>query len=71
MARMKILRSALLGYPPLVQALVYAPPWAQVQGPPNPQANRDADEVPARQRTSEMECLGGANAAGTRRAYRG
>ncbi|KAL4293980.1 hypothetical protein AHAS_Ahas18G0182300 [Arachis hypogaea] len=71
MTRMKILRSALLGYPPPVQALEFAPPWAQAQGPPNLQADRDADEAPAHHGTGEMAHPGGATATGTRRAYQG
>ncbi|KAL4300331.1 hypothetical protein AHAS_Ahas17G0190200 [Arachis hypogaea] len=71
MARMKILRSAPLGYPPSVHAIEYAPPWAQAKGPPDPQADRDAGKALARHETNELEHPGGATAAGTHRAYRG
>ncbi|KAL4293729.1 hypothetical protein AHAS_Ahas18G0157200 [Arachis hypogaea] len=60
MARMKILRSTLLVYPPPIQALEYAPPWAQAQGPSNPQADWDANEALVYHGTSEMAYPGGA-----------
>ncbi|KAL4329126.1 hypothetical protein AHAS_Ahas13G0268900 [Arachis hypogaea] len=68
MARMKILRFSLLGYPSPVQALEYAPLWAQARGPPNPQDDQDADEAMARHETGEMAHPGGATATRTHRA---
>ncbi|KAL4349964.1 hypothetical protein AHAS_Ahas10G0094600 [Arachis hypogaea] len=61
MAHMKILRSALQGYPPPAQA----------QGPPDSQADRDADMVQARHGMGEREHLGGANAIKTHKEYWG